>query len=416
MVAGTIYTYPGSFRGFKATIAANVSGAAVKTVELTKNDKHAHVPSYESDDKKYTLFDANAIAYYLANDQMRGQSAEDKAQVVQWLNYGSEHAINAVAGWVYPSLSLMETCQPGLQKAKNDLRQVFACVNEHLKTRTFLVGERMTLADVSLACDLLMALQHVADPTFRKPFGNLTRWFMTVVNQEAVKKVLGEVTLCTVCPEFCADKHAKQTAAAAAAPAKKAKEPKVKEAKPPKEKKPKSDVEEEDEIMAAEPKSNDPFAAMPKGTFNMDEFKRTYSNEDTLKVALPYFWKNFEENTEFYSIWYCEYKYPEDLSKVFMTSNLIGGMFQRIEKLRKNSFCNMGVYGVDGKNTISGIWFWKGQDLVFPLCSDWTTDYESYEWKKLDASNAEHKKMLNECWQWEGEVKGMKFNTGKTFK
>ncbi len=148
----------------------------------------------------------------------------------------------------------------------------------------------------------------------------------------------------------------------------------------------------------------------------MDEFKRVYSNEDTEKVALPYFWKNFDENTEFYSIWYCEYNYPEDLSKVFMTSNLIGGMFQRIEKLRKNSFSNMGVYGVDGQNTIAGVWFWKGQDLVFPLCQDWTTDYESYTWRKMDPKSETDRKLLNECWQWTGEVKGGKFNVGKTFK
>lgn len=55
----------------------------------------------------------------------------------------------------------------------------------------------------------------------------------------------------------------------------------------------------------------------------MDEFKRTYSNQDTKTVALPYFWKNFEK--EFYSMWFCEYKYADELSKVFMTSNLIGG-------------------------------------------------------------------------------------------
>jgi elongation factor 1-gamma len=415
MVAGTLYTYPGNFRGFKATIAAAYSGVAVKTVELTKESKNTHVPSYESDDKKYSLFDANAIAYYIASEEMRGKSAEDRALVLQWLSYGGETVVPAVAAWVYPSLSLYETCGPAMVKAKNDLRQVFACVNDYLKSRTFLAGERMTLADVSLACDLLLAYRHVAEESFRKPFGNLNRWFLTVMNQEHVKKVCGDLKLCTVAQEFCADKFAKQSAAAA--PAKKVKEVKApKEAAKPKEKKPKSGAEEEEEDFAAEPKQNDPFAAMPKGTFNMDEFKRTYSNEDTLKVALPYFWKNFEENTEFYSIWYCEYNYPEDLSKVFMTSNLIGGMFQRIEKLRKNSFCNMGVYGVDGKNTIAGVWFWKGQNLVFPLCSDWTTDYESYTWKKLDAKNAADRKLLDECWQWEGEVKGGKFNTGKTFK
>jgi elongation factor 1-gamma len=418
MVAGTLYTYPGYFRGFKATVAAAYSGFELNTVELAAGDKRAQVPSFESADKKLSLFDSNSIAYYVANDQFRGTTNESRAEVLQWLNYGSENVVPAVSGLVYPCLSLVESCPAGLKKAESELRQVFGLINDFLKTRTYLVGQRMTLADVSLACDLLLAYRHVADEKFRKPYGNLNRWFLTVMNQDNVKKVCGELSLCNARPEFCADKHKKHTEAAkAAAPAKKEKAPKpAKEAPKKKAPEPEEEMDEAEEAMAAEPKSKDPFAEMPKGTFNMDEFKRIYSNEDTDKTALPYFWKNFEENKEFYSIWYCEYKYPEDLSKVFMTSNLIGGFFQRIEKLRKNSFCNMGVYGVDGKNTIAGVWFWKGQDLVFPMNTDWTVDYESYEWKKLDLANPEHKKLLNENWQWEGEIKGMKFNAGKTFK
>ena len=55
----------------------------------------------------------------------------------------------------------------------------------------------------------------------------------------------------------------------------------------------------------------------------MDAFKRCYSNNDTLEVAIPYFWEKLDK--ENYSIWYCEYK--EDLKdqKIFMTCNLVGG-------------------------------------------------------------------------------------------
>lgn len=60
-------------------------------------------------------------------------------------------------------------------------------------------------------------------------------------------------------------------------------------------------------------------------TFNMDEFKREYSNKDTLTEALPYFWKNFDK--ENFSIWFCEYKYNDELARIFMTSNLIRGEF-----------------------------------------------------------------------------------------
>lgn len=54
----------------------------------------------------------------------------------------------------------------------------------------------------------------------------------------------------------------------------------------------------------------------------MDDFKRCYSNEDE-SVSIPYFWEKFDP--ENYSIWYGEYKYPEELAKVFMSCNLITG-------------------------------------------------------------------------------------------
>lgn len=57
-------------------------------------------------------------------------------------------------------------------------------------------------------------------------------------------------------------------------------------------------------------------------SFNMDDFKRCYSNEDEA-TSIPYFWQKFDP--EHYSIWFAEYKYPEELAKVFMSCNLITG-------------------------------------------------------------------------------------------
>ena len=95
-----------------------------------------------------------------------------------------------------------------------------------------------------------------------------------------------------------------------------------------KEKKEEKPKEEEEELDAAEqalleePKSKDPFDEMPKGTFNMDDYKRFYSNNEEAK-SIPYFWEKFDK--ENYSIWYGEYKYNHELTKVFMSCNLITG-------------------------------------------------------------------------------------------
>lgn len=72
--------------------------------------------------------------------------------------------------------------------------------------------------------------------------------------------------------------------------------------------------------LAAEPKTSNPFDAMPKGTFDMDDFKRFYSNEETDK-SIPYFWEKFDP--EHYSIWFGEYKYNDELTMVSFTFKLI---------------------------------------------------------------------------------------------
>ena len=203
---------------------------------------------------------------------MRGTSVETVSQVLQWLNYGATEVESAVASWVYPALSLVESAPHNVSKAKDDLRHIFHFLNEFLKTRTFLVGERLSLADVSLAADLLLAYQHVVDEAFRHPYANLNRWFNTVIHQTHVQSVLGEVKFCEKVPEYDAHRHNEHKKAAQkqkeAKPAEAKKEAKKAEPKPKpveKPKEPEPELDETDEALAEEPKQTDPFAALPKG-------------------------------------------------------------------------------------------------------------------------------------------------------
>merc|ERR1712142_1055611 len=71
----------------------------------------------------------------------------------------------------------------------------------------------------------------------------------------------------------------------------------------------------DDELAAPRKDNKDPFSGFPKSDFILDEFKRVYSNEDIKLKAIPYFWDHFDK--ENFSIWLCEYKYPEDLGLMF---------------------------------------------------------------------------------------------------
>jgi len=429
MVGGTLYTYPDNFRAFKVLIAAEYSGAKVKscpnfvfgetntTKEFLAKFPSGKVPAFESDDG-LCLFESNAIAYFVANEQLRGGSDPlAQSQILQWLNFADSDILPAACTWVFPCLGIMQFNKSATERAKEDVKKAMTALNDHLLHHTYLVGERVTLADIVVACTMLSLYQNVLDPGFRKPFGNVNRWFTTIINQPQVKKVVGAVALAEKMAQFDAKKFAETQKASGAGgdsgkkEKKKADKPKP---EPKKEKKEATPAPAEEEPALAPVKEKDPFAAIPKGNFDMDDFKRFYSNNDEDK-SVPYFWEKFDK--EHYSIWRCDYKYNDELTMVFMSCNLMGGMFQRLEKLRKNAFASMALFGENNNSTISGIWVWRGHDLAFELSPDWQIDYSSYDWKKLDADAAETKEMVNHYLCWTGsDAGGRAFNQGKIFK
>jgi len=421
-VAGTLFTYPDNFRAQKALIAAKYSGAQLtvakdfvfgetnKTPEFLSKFPLGKVPAFEGSDG-VILTESNAIAYYVANDELRGGSdAAARAQVVQWMCMADNEILPASCTWVFPTMGIMQFNKNATDRAKVDIQAALKTLNDHLLTRTFLVGERVTLADIAVACTLLNLYKHVLDSAFRKPFLNVTRWFTTVINQPNAKAVLGDFTLCTKMAEFDAKKFAEFSGKGAGD--KKAKAPKAEKKKEPEKKKEKP-VEDEP-AFPEEPKKKDPLDALPKGTFDLEEWKRFYSNNDE-DPSIAWFWEHFDH--ENYSIWKGDYKYNDELTMVFMSCNLIGGMFQRLEKLKKNAFASCCLFGKDNDSSISGIWVFKGQNLAFELSEDWQIDYASYGWRKLDSKSEEAKKLVTQYWKWEGEDdKGRKFNQGKILK
>jgi len=249
----------------------------------------------------------------------------------------------------------------------------------------------------------------VLDPTFRKEVVNTNRWFTTIVNQPNVKAVLGEVKL--------ADKAAVAPAASKEKKEKAPKEPKPqqpkKEEKKEQPKKEAADNEEEEDLENNEgPKKKNPLDDLPKSSFVLDEWKRKYSNNDTRTVALPWFFENLDKQG--YSVFWCSYKYNHELDKVFKTSNLIGGFFQRLEKLHKYAFGSMIIFGEEPSLEVGGVWVLRGQEIPPDMLE--CDDTEHYNWTRANLDNADEKKLLEDYFAWEGDFGGKKFVAGKVFK
>ena len=93
----------------------------------------------------------------------------------------------------------------------------------------------------------------------------------------------------------------------------------------------------------------------------MDDWKRVYSNEDTRSKALPWLWENLDR--EGYSIWFSDYKYNNELTKDYMTANLMNGFLQRLDKVRKYGFGSLLMFGQDGDLEVSACWLFRGKEI-----------------------------------------------------
>jgi len=421
---GTLWATPGQRSGKVIRAAAVLGGIVVdlpaqykhfednKKPEFLSKFPHGKIPALETKDGFY-LFEGTPIARYVAslapNSGLLGGDAKEAALIDQWLHFGDTEVEGAsymisqlVRGLIPYNKPFHTTLVERVTRSLNTL-------NAHLATRTFFVHERISLADLAIASIIQNGVSALIDAELRAKLPNLIRHMETVVNQPKLKEIFGQTEYCEKAKQF-------------TPPAKEKKE-KEKEAKPapaPKaEKKPKAkavddDDDEDEPLVPEEPKAKNPLDSLPKSTLNLDDWKRAYSNKDTRGAngAIEWFYQNFDK--EGFSVWRVDFKYNSELTQIFMSSNQIGGFFNRLEASRKYLFGSVGVLGEVNKSIIAGIFILRGQDAKAVV--DVAPDFESYDYKKLDIENANDKAFFEGALAWDLEIDGKKWADGKNFK
>ncbi|KAH7905030.1 hypothetical protein BJ138DRAFT_1165495 [Hygrophoropsis aurantiaca] len=377
-----------------------------KKPEFLAKFPHGKIPAFESAGG-FTLFEGAAIARYVAglapNSGLLGTSPEETALVDQWVHF-AETEVLAMHVVIFQMLNghLIYNKTIHTTLVERQLRGL-TTLNTHLATRTFFVGERITLADLTVAAVLQRSAANVLDADARAKLPHLVRFLETIVNQPALQALYGPVSYVEKALQYVPPKKEKEAKPAAPPAAPKEKKPKAAE-----------EEDEDDSLVPAEPKEKNPLDSLPKSTFNLEDWKRAYSNKDTRGAdgALEWLYQNFD--AEGFSAWRVDFKYNEELTLTFMSSNQIGGFFNRLEASRKYLFGSVGVLGESGASIISGALILRGQEVKAVV--DCAPDWESYEYRKLDLMNAEDKAFFEAALAWDLEIDGKKWADGKNFK
>jgi elongation factor 1-gamma len=200
MVVGTLYTNRDNFRAHKIRVAAKYAG---KELDLHENVDQIveKVPALEvktSNGSNVGLNQSLAIAYFVSDDDLKGGNCElVRAEVLQWLCFADNDLLPVIFNHVFPILEVMaRPSEEAAAKTNKEVLRLLGSIDKHLKAKTFLVGERITLADISLCCNLILLFERGLLKDDRDRFVYLMRWFNTIINQKNVNAIIGSISLC----------------------------------------------------------------------------------------------------------------------------------------------------------------------------------------------------------------------------
>ncbi|CAK9807202.1 Alanine--tRNA ligase, cytoplasmic [Anthophora plagiata] len=187
----------GSIKCYRAQIIAKYGGKDIIISQHKNSDIMSNSIKLEGDD--FELSDSNAIMLYLSNDQLKcSNDPFTFSEILQWLSYADNHILPAVFGWVVPCLSknTPNNMKTNIKTSKEEVLSSLKKLNNILLTKTYLVRERISLADIAVFTALLPLYEHILDPVCRKQYTNLNRWFFTVLNQPQVASVIKRFEVC----------------------------------------------------------------------------------------------------------------------------------------------------------------------------------------------------------------------------
>eukprot|EP00158_Paraphelidium_tribonemae_P001355 Partr_v1_DN24295_c0_g1_i1_m36562 putative Elongation factor len=207
---GTIHSFPYYPRVYMAQIAAKYAGVELdipadfefgvtnRTPEYLAKFPYGKAPAMETTEGP--LYESEAIAYYVAisnpDAKLLGSTNYEKARVLQFQFLSAGTFGSNLGKWYFPLKGWAAYNESEVIKAKNDLHAALATFDKEVKGKTYLVGEGVTLADISVAATLFTGFTQLFDEEYRSAFPNVTRWFEHAISLPEFKSVVGEYSLC----------------------------------------------------------------------------------------------------------------------------------------------------------------------------------------------------------------------------
>lgn len=157
-----------------------MNGATRDPAWREQANEMGEVPVFEDGEVK--LAQSGVILTYLADKHGRfgGSSAAEKREVLRWILFDNHKFTSYFATYRFLKSFMPKEPDPAVTAwLKGRIDSAFAIVDKHLATQTFMVGEKLTIADISMAGYLFYPVEeHGYD--FAASHPNIAGWLKRI--------------------------------------------------------------------------------------------------------------------------------------------------------------------------------------------------------------------------------------------
>ena len=163
-----LYGDPGSGSLRRVTAAAAIMGVDIERIDVDLFKGESHTPEFLKlnphgltpvlQDGDIVIWEASAINLYLAekaNSNLLGRTRAQRLEVLQWMFWSGEQwrvfSTLLFNEWAGKTLMGKPPTDAVVELAMSDIRNAAKVLDAHLATRSFIVGDALTLADIDIA-------------------------------------------------------------------------------------------------------------------------------------------------------------------------------------------------------------------------------------------------------------------------
>lgn len=182
---------------FQRTEAGGKFGI-VQSDEYRAVNPNAMVPTIDDGegDARVVLWESNVIVRYLCAKhwtyQMYPEQLPERFDAERWMDW-QQTTLNRASGGAFVQLVRVAPEQRDAAVIDASVRAtepLFALLDAHLATRSFMTGERFTMADIPIGCEVHRWFGLPAADYRRPSWPNLERWFAQMLQRPGARGVL----------------------------------------------------------------------------------------------------------------------------------------------------------------------------------------------------------------------------------